>query len=138
MHKVKGRNVSRIEEQPPLDVDRLPEAQPIVRELMPGYRDGSPFIWRDRIPSCDDAKCQCDELCLSEALCPDATGFIVRQGIQGAKQGYRVNVDYCRGCGICAEVCVFGALKMVNEADTLRTRPDYAGITVAPYLKQPA
>ena len=40
--------------------------------------------------------------------------------------------NYCRGCGICAEVCVFGALEMVSEEESLRTRPDYAGITVAP------
>lgn len=130
---VKGRADSALEEQQPLVLDDLPEANPIAKEIMPGYRDGSAFIWRDKIPSCDDSKCQCDELCLSEALCPDATGFIVRKGIEGARQGYRVDVDYCRGCGICAEVCVFGALQMVNEEESQRTRPDYAGITVAPY-----
>lgn len=133
LHGVNGRADSTLVESTPLALDDLPEAQPIEREILPGYRDGSAFIWRDKIPSCDDSKCQCDELCLSEALCPDATGFIVRKGIEGARQGYRVDVDYCRGCGICAEVCVFGALQMVNEEETQRTRPDYAGITVAPY-----
>lgn len=137
LHGVKGRAVSALEEEKPLALDELPEAQPIMRELMPGYRAGSPFIWRDEIPVCNDAKCQCEELCLSEALCPDATGFIVRKGIEGAKQGYRVDVDYCRGCGTCAEVCVFGAIKMVNEEEMLQTRPDYAGITVEPYRARP-
>lgn len=136
-HGVKGRADRALEEQKFLTVDDLPEAQTIVREIMPGYRDGSAFIWRDKIPMCDDAKCQCDDLCLSEALCPDATGFIVRKGIEGARQGYRVDVDYCRGCGTCAEVCVFGALDMVSEEDALRKRPDYAGITVAPYRANP-
>ncbi len=134
---VKGRADCALEEQKPLALDELPEAQPIAREIMPGYRDGSAYIWRDKIPMCDDSKCQCDELCLSEALCPDATGFIVRKGIEGARQGYRVDVDYCRGCGICAEVCVFGALQMVKEEESQRTRPDYAGITVAPYRASP-
>ena len=138
LHGVKGRvDGSALAEQKPLALDDLPEAQSLMREIMPGYRDGSAFIWRDEIPVCNDAKCQCDEICLSEALCPDATGFIVRKGIEGARQGYRVDVDYCRGCGICAEVCVFGALKMVTEEETLRTRPDYAGITVAPYRTNP-
>jgi ferredoxin len=48
-----------------------------------------------------------------------------------------VDVDYCRGCGICVEVCVYSALRMVDEEDTLRTHPDYAGITVEPYRLQP-
>jgi phenylacetate-CoA ligase len=135
LHGVKGRADSKFIEPAPLVLEELPEAQSIVREIMPGYLDGSAFIWRDRIPSCDDSACKCDEICLSEALCPDATGFIVRKGIEGARQGYRVNVDYCRGCGICAEVCAFGALKMVNEQEALRTHPNYAGITVAPYRK---
>jgi phenylacetate-CoA ligase len=137
LHRVKGRAERAPQEQKPLALDELPEAQTIVREIMPGYRDGSAFIWRDKIPMCDDAKCQCDDLCLSEALCPDATGFIVRKGIEGARQGYRVDVDYCRGCGICVEECVFGALEMVSEADLVRKRPDYAGITVAPYRAKP-
>lgn len=138
LHGVKGRaDDSALAEQKPLTLDDLPETQSLMREIMPGYRDGSAFIWRDEIPVCNDAKCQCDEICLSEALCPDATGFIVRKGIEGARQGYRVDVDYCRGCGICAEVCVFGALSMVTEEETLRTRPDYAGITVAPYRAKP-
>lgn len=137
LHGVKGRADSALEEQKLLALDDLPHAQPIGGKIMLGYRDGSAFIQRDEVPVCNDAKCACEELCISEALCPDATGFIVRKGIEGARQGYRVDVDYCRGCGICAEVCVFGALQMVNENEALRTRPDYAGITVAPYRTRP-
>ena len=137
LNGVKGRAISALEVQKPLTLDALPEVEPIGGEIMPGYRDGSPFIWRDKVPVCDDAKCLCDEICLSEALCPDATGFIVRKGIEGARQGYRVDADYCRGCGVCADVCGFGALKMVNEEETSRTHPEYAGISVAPYLREP-
>lgn len=113
--------------------EELPEWFPIEKAPMPGYRDGSPYVWRDRVPVCDDLKCQCKELCLSEALCPDNTGFIVRRGIAGARQGYRVDVDFCRGCGICAEVCVFGALTMLPEEEALKRYPDYKGISVEPY-----
>ncbi|MFQ5829815.1 MAG: 2-oxoacid:acceptor oxidoreductase family protein [Candidatus Methylomirabilia bacterium] len=130
---VRGRPVGATEERGVRASGELPEWFPIEKELMRGYRDGSPYVWRDKIPVCDDAKCRCKELCLSEALCPDNTGFIVRRGIQGAAQGYRVDVDFCRGCGICVEVCVYGALRMVPEEDALRTHPDYGGITVEPY-----
>ena len=113
--------------------EELPEWFPHDKTPLLGYRDGSPFIWRDKIPICDDSKCNCKQVCLSEALCPDNTGFIVRQGIQGAAQGFRVDVDYCRGCDICVEVCVYGALSMINEEEAFRKYPDYEGITVAPY-----
>jgi 2-oxoacid:acceptor oxidoreductase gamma subunit (pyruvate/2-ketoisovalerate family) len=111
--------------------DELPEWFPIEKTPMRGYLEGSPFIWREKIPVCDDSKCLCKETCLSEALCPDNTGFIVRRGIEGALQGYRVDVDFCRGCGICVEVCVYSALRMVDEEEALRSHPGYAGITVA-------
>lgn len=115
----------------------LQEWFPIKKLALPGYSEGSPYVWRDKIPVCNDSKCLCPETCLSEAMCPDATGFIVRAGIEAARQGYRVDVDYCRGCGQCAEVCVYGALSMVNEEERLRTHADYAGISVAPYLAAP-
>ncbi len=133
LHGVSTPALSMAEEPMPLTPDALPEAYPLAKEIMPGYLDGSAFIWRDKIPLCDDRKCLCEEICLSEAMCPDAAGFIVRRGIEDARQGYRVDVDYCRGCGICAQLCVYGALKMVDEEEMVRARPDYAGITVAPY-----
>jgi phenylacetate-CoA ligase len=125
-------NGARTERRQPAP-EELPEWYPIEKMPMRGFREGSPFVFRDRVPLCDDARCLCKETCLSEALCPDNTGFIVRRGIAGAAQGYRIDVDFCRGCGICAEVCVHGALRMVNEEETLRAHPDYAGITVAPH-----
>lgn len=133
---VTGRVGRAVEERRGPTPEELPEWYPIEKQLMRGYLDGSPYIWREKIPVCDDAKCLCKEICLSEALCPDNTGFIVRKGIEGALQGYRVDVDFCRGCGICVDVCVYGALRMVDEAELLRAHPDYRGITVAPYRTQ--
>ncbi|MFQ5878941.1 MAG: 2-oxoacid:acceptor oxidoreductase family protein [Dehalococcoidia bacterium] len=102
-------------------------------DRLPGFREGSPFIWRDKVPLCEDTMCICKGMCLSEVMCPDATGFIVRQGL--AHQGYRIDVDHCRGCGICVEVCVGNALTMVDEDETLKKRPNYEGITVEPFLR---
>ncbi|MBI4337387.1 MAG: 2-oxoacid:acceptor oxidoreductase family protein [Chloroflexi bacterium] len=103
-------------------------------ERLPGFTRGSPFIWRDKVPVCNDTKCICPGSCISEVMCPDGTGFIVRAGLP--HQGYRIDVEHCRGCGICVQVCVGSALTMVDEDQVRRERPDYKGITVTPHLAQ--
>jgi pyruvate ferredoxin oxidoreductase gamma subunit len=116
----------------PRSPETLPEWYPLDKEAMPGFRQGSPYVWRSEVPVSDDTKCLCKHTCLSEAMCPDNTGFIVREGIAGAKQGYRIDVDFCRGCRICVEVCVFGALRMIPEREAQAR--SYDGISVEPYL----
>lgn len=41
-------------------------------------------------------------------FCPDAA--VIKQG-----QGYRIDYDYCKGCGICAEECPCGHIDMERE-----------------------
>lgn len=103
-------------------------------DVLPGYRKGSPFVWRDKIPVCRDDKCICPNVCISEVMCPDGTGFIVREGLP--RQGYRIDVDFCRGCGICAAVCVGSALTMVDEDQVLKERPEYQEVTMGPHLAE--
>jgi pyruvate ferredoxin oxidoreductase delta subunit len=43
----------------------------------------------------------CPEGCITE----DKDGF------------FEANLDYCKGCGICAHECWPAAIKMVNEED---------------------
>ena len=118
-------------------VDDLPEYYQFDRyDLLPGFRKGSPFIWRNKIPVCEDSKCTCPGFCISEVLCPDGTGFIVREGLP--QQGYRIDVDFCRGCGICVEVCVGHALTMVDEDQVRKENPGYKDITMEPHRKAPA
>lgn len=93
-----------------------------------GFRQGAANVWRTRIPVCVDDKCACKATCLSEVMCPDTAGYIIRKGLP--HQGYRVDVDFCKGCGVCADVCVFGAIEMVSEFQVLKTNPTYDGITV--------
>ena len=70
------------------------------------YHTGS---WRAKRPIWDNAKCikcgvcyiYCPEGCISEK----ADGF------------FEANLDYCKGCGICAHECWPGAIKMVNEEE---------------------
>lgn len=44
------------------------------------------------------------------ALCPD--NAVLKLGAPGA---YEINLDYCKGCGICVEECPAGAIEMVPE-----------------------
>ena len=115
-------------------VDDLPEHYRFDRyDLLAGFSQGSPFVWRDKIPVCEDTKCTCAGVCISELVCPDGTGFIVRKDMP--QQGYRVDVEFCRGCGLCAEVCVGSALTMVEEDQVRRSNPEYKDITVEPHRK---
>jgi pyruvate ferredoxin oxidoreductase delta subunit len=68
--------------------------------------------WRTFRPKYDYEKCirsvkekECQVCWL---LCPD--GVIIEKNGK-----YEVDLDYCKGCGICAEECPFGAIKMVRE-----------------------
>lgn len=97
-----------------------------------GFRQGSPNVWRTRIPVCDDGKCACKAMCLSEVTCPDTAGYLIRNGVP--HQGYRIDVDFCKGCGLCADVCVFSAIQMVPEFQVMKTNPNYDDITVEPHF----
>lgn len=122
-----------VAEPVPVDPESLPEWFPIERETMRGFTRGGAAIWRTKIPVSNDTQCLCKDVCLSEVLCPDNTGFIVRAGLE--HQGYRIDTDFCRGCGICVEVCVYGALRMVREREVLATNPTYEGIGVGALVR---
>jgi len=69
--------------------------------------------WRSKRPvlaaqSCTDFK-QGRQTCQRcWVYCPDAC---IERGVPPV-----VDLDYCKGCGICAEVCPSGAIEMVPEA----------------------
>ena len=54
------------------------------------------------------SKCESCEAC--NLLCPDLC--ITRDERTGE---VRVDLDYCKGCGICASICPRGAIEMVLE-----------------------
>ncbi|MGJ0558351.1 NAD(P)-binding protein [Methylocystis sp.] len=60
-----------------------------------------------RCMSCGDCF-SCDN-CF--AMCPD--NAIVKLGMPGAP--YAIDLDYCKGCGLCATECPAGAIEMVPE-----------------------
>ncbi|MEO0107676.1 MAG: 2-oxoacid:acceptor oxidoreductase family protein [candidate division WOR-3 bacterium] len=72
-------------------------------------RENKTGTWRSRRPQWSSAKCTNCLICW--IYCPDAS-IIVKEGkVSG------VDYDYCKGCGICAEVCPkrVQAIVMVKE-----------------------
>lgn len=59
--------------------------------------------WRNLRPVVDSAKCKKCLQCYM--VCPDGT---ITKDIQ-------IDYDFCKGCGICAKQCSFGAIKMEAE-----------------------
>lgn len=64
--------------------------------------------WRDKRPVMDKTKCTNCGKCWM--FCPDlAIKKDEKSGI------FYVDYNFCKGCGICANECQFGAIRMVDE-----------------------
>lgn len=64
--------------------------------------------WRSQRPIWDSAKCTSCLLCF--IYCPDNS---IKIGTDGKMTG--IDLDYCKGCGICATECPKEALHMEKE-----------------------
>jgi pyruvate ferredoxin oxidoreductase delta subunit len=64
--------------------------------------------WRTERPVLENEKCSGCFSCY--LFCPEGVIF---------KKGKIVDIDYsfCKGCGICAKICLKKAIKMVREGD---------------------
>jgi pyruvate ferredoxin oxidoreductase delta subunit len=68
------------------------------------YKTGD---WRSQRPIVE--KEQCIKCGVCWIFCPDAA-------IQRTSEGYYLaDLDYCKGCGICAQECLTGCITMVEE-----------------------
>lgn len=75
--------------------------------------------WRNVRPVVDTDKCTG---CLQCYLyCPDGTIFKREFEAADGKSKHMVALDYdfCKGCGVCASVCKFGAIQMQSETEAL-------------------
>jgi pyruvate ferredoxin oxidoreductase delta subunit len=85
----------------------------ICDESSPGIGEaGRTGEWRTHLPVIDADKCTASKLnkatCfLCWLYCPEA---VMTKGIPPT-----INLEYCKGCGICAEVCPVHAIAMVIE-----------------------
>ncbi|MGC8811565.1 MAG: 4Fe-4S dicluster-binding protein, partial [bacterium] len=66
------------------------------------YKTGD---WRSQRPIVD--KEQCIKCGVCWVFCPDAAIHKTAEGY------YMANLDYCKGCGICARECLTGCITMV-------------------------
>jgi pyruvate ferredoxin oxidoreductase delta subunit len=72
--------------------------------------------WRTFYPKTDEALCIACGLC--DIFCPDASRLIAarKNPIVGlTREYYDFNPFYCKGCGICAQECPTGAIRMIEE-----------------------
>jgi pyruvate ferredoxin oxidoreductase delta subunit len=68
------------------------------------YKTGD---WKSFKPVVDKNKCIKCGLCY--IFCPDAAIYEDNEGF------FVANLDYCKGCGICASECYVQCIKMVEE-----------------------
>ena len=87
----------------------------ISDESSPGIGEaGRTGEWRDSFPVIDQDRCtpsrQNKPSCfLCWLYCPEA---VVSKIIP-----VQINLEYCKGCGICSQVCPAQAITMVNEGE---------------------
>jgi pyruvate ferredoxin oxidoreductase delta subunit len=70
------------------------------------YNTGS---WRSKRPVRDDAKCINCLICW--AFCPDSSILVEDGKVTG------IDLEHCKGCGICAKECPKDVIAMVSEDD---------------------
>jgi NADPH-dependent glutamate synthase beta subunit-like oxidoreductase/Pyruvate/2-oxoacid:ferredoxin oxidoreductase delta subunit len=75
-------------------------------EVQGGLDEGNALFEARRCLSCGNCL-ECDNC---YGMCPD--NAVVKLG---PGRRYRINLDYCKGCGICAAECPCGAIRMVPE-----------------------
>lgn len=97
------------------DLEKTHAKPKFQRPPLLGASEGNPFLaWRPRLPITDESKCTCT-YCITPTFCPEAVIFW-RDG------HYVVDYEFCKGCGICAEVCVHSTVSMVDSSQVLETR----------------
>lgn len=70
------------------------------------YQTGS---WRSNRPIWDKDACKNCMLCW--VYCPDSSILVDNSEMTG------IDLDHCKGCGVCVSECKFGALKMITESE---------------------
>jgi pyruvate ferredoxin oxidoreductase delta subunit len=96
--------------------DKIRETLTAVSKPAPGEA-GCTGDWRSSTPVINHEKCTQKDSCLYCWLyCPDA---VISRDFP-----LEIDLEYCKGCGICAEECPMNAIEMVDgrSPDTKTTR----------------
>ncbi len=79
-----------------------------------GYLTAKNAGWRNVRPAIDAAACTGCLQCYW--LCPDGTVFKVDQ-VEPTGAPVAIDLDFCKGCGVCAKACKFDAIAMIPESE---------------------
>ena len=91
--------------RPTLDLIRR---QSTFEEVLGGLDEGNALYEARRCMSCGN----CFECDTCYGVCPDNAVIKLGPG-----KGFRINYDYCKGCGLCAAECPCGAIRMESEPE---------------------
>lgn len=80
-------------------------------EVVGGLAPSTALFEARRCMSCGNCF-QCDN-CFG--VCPDNAVIKLSDGLTDEGRHYRIDLDYCKGCGLCAHECPCGAIEMVPE-----------------------
>ncbi len=80
---------------------------PFAPHVKSPHRQATTGSWRTFRPVFEADKCNLCLLCW--VFCPDG---VIKRGVDGLW----VDLDYCKGCGVCAKECHRGAITMVEES----------------------
>lgn len=69
--------------------------------------------WKDKVPVWDEKKCIHCMICYNK--CPE--NCILAQVKAGKIKRTKTDLEYCKGCGICAKVCPVGAITMKDASE---------------------
>lgn len=77
----------------------IPDAGNSIRYVTGGWRSHRP--WRDEKT--------CTQCLLCWIVCPDSSVLVTDEKVTG------FDLDHCKGCGICSQVCPVDSIEMVPE-----------------------
>jgi len=104
-----SRPVCRVP-QLPVGRDQLRPAQERILDFAEVVTDASDELARGLAAQClATVRCEYCEVC--QMICPDLC--ITRDRESGE---IRIDLDFCKGCGLCAHFCPKGAIGMVLES----------------------
>ncbi len=69
--------------------------------------------WRTFYPEFLHEKCAACGIC--DNLCPEGIIFVSGKKNQAGKKYRQCDLNYCKGCGLCAKNCPFKAIEMKRE-----------------------
>ncbi|MDO4853873.1 MAG: 4Fe-4S binding protein [Coriobacteriia bacterium] len=123
-----GRCLARI---PILQTDKLdPTEYARSTCFAAGYLTVKNAGWRNERPVFDPAKCNGCLKCYMH--CPDGAVFKVANDPEACPSNRTdtsigLDLDFCKGCGICAKSCSTGALSMIPEGEARKAEETAAG-----------